>query len=109
MLSKVKQVFFLRKVEKMLANYQITVKHFIPGRVRLASPYWEGQSKIVQRLMPELEREAKIRSVRHTKETGTILVEYDPSSNVQEEQIEQWIHTVHRIHNEVITEEVARL
>ncbi|QST01066.1 hypothetical protein IMZ31_05735 [Pontibacillus sp. ALD_SL1] len=108
MISKVKQMFFLRKIEKMLSNYQIHVKHYIPGRVRLASPYWEGNSKIVNRLLPALEAEVRIRSVRHTPETGTLLVEYDASSDVNESQIEQWFEKVQQIHNEVITEEVSQ-
>ncbi|KGX91157.1 hypothetical protein N781_04950 [Pontibacillus halophilus JSM 076056 = DSM 19796] len=106
MLSKVKQAIFLRRIEKMLARYQITVKHFIPGRVRLSSPYWQGNSKIVHILLPVLQCEERIYSVRHTPETGTILVEFDSSKDVTEEQIETWFNKVQKVHNDVISKEV---
>ncbi|MCA1065799.1 hypothetical protein QTG56_22090 [Rossellomorea sp. AcN35-11] len=109
MLTKVKQAFFLRRIEKMLSRYQIKVMHFIPGRVRLSSPYWEGNSKIVASLLPILQLEQHIQSVRHTSETGTILVEYKTNADVNEEQIEEWIQTVQRVHNDVIAREVAQL
>lgn len=108
MLTKVKQALFLRKLEKMLSNYQIKVMHFMPGRVRLSSPYWTGDSKIINHLTPMLELERKILAVKHTPETGTLLVEYDPTPDVDEKQIERWFETVQRVHNEVITKEVAR-
>lgn len=109
MLSKVKQMIFSKRIEKMLVSYHINVMHFIPGRVRLRSPYWEGNSKIVQTLLPVLQAEPKILSVRHTPETGTILVEYDPAPDVSEKQVEAWMTTVQRVHNNVITREVAEL
>ncbi|MCP3033345.1 hypothetical protein LF817_18635 [Halobacillus sp. A1] len=107
MLTKVKKIIFMKRLEKMLATYQIKIMHFIPGRVRISSPYWEGNSKIVSQLVPLLELEPKILSVRHTSETGTILVEYDPSPEVDEKQIEQWFDIVQRVHNSVITREVT--
>ncbi|MGR9047491.1 HMA2 domain-containing protein [Halobacillus faecis] len=107
MLTKVKQIIFMKRLEKMLAAYRIKIMHFIPGRVRISSPYWEGNSKIVSRLVPLLELEPKIISVKHTPETGTVLVEYDSSPDVDEKQIEQWFEIVQRVHNDVITREVS--
>jgi hypothetical protein len=109
MLSKVKQAIFLKRIERMLSRYQIKVMHFIPGRIRLSSPYWEGNSKIVQGLLPILEAEDRIRFVKHTPETGTILVEFDTSPDVNEKQIEIWIQTVQRVHNDVIAREVVQI
>ncbi|MBH0229759.1 HMA2 domain-containing protein [Halobacillus yeomjeoni] len=108
MLTKVKQALFLKKLDKMLSNYHIKIMHYIPGRVRLSSPYWTGNSKIIDHLKPLLELERKILSVNHTKETGTLLVEYDPTPDVDEKQIEQWFDIVQRVHNDVIKKEVAR-
>ncbi|WP_027954572.1 hypothetical protein [Halobacillus kuroshimensis] len=109
MLTKVKQVLFLKRLEKMLGSYRIDVLHFIPGRVRLSSPYWEGRSKIITRLIPLLELENKIYTVKHTPETGTLLVEYDPDPNVGEKQIENWLTIIQRVHNDVISKEVTEL
>ncbi|MBM4764530.1 HMA2 domain-containing protein [Bacillus sp. B15-48] len=108
MLTKVKQVIFLKRIEKMLSRYQIKVMHYIPGRIRLACPYWAGDSKIVKELLPILNEEDRIQSVKHTSETGTVLVEFDNSSLVSEEQIETWIQIVQRVHNDRITREVTR-
>lgn len=109
MLTKVKQAFFARRIEKMLANYRITVLHFIPGRIRLSSPYWTGKSKIIETLLPILHMEEKIYSVRHTSETGTLLVEYDVTPDVNATQIEKWMEIVQNVHNNVISKEVTRL
>ncbi|MBN8211144.1 hypothetical protein JI666_20710 [Bacillus sp. NTK071] len=109
MLSKVKQALIMRRLEKMLSNYQINVMHYIPGRIRISSPYWTGNSKIIETLMPILKMEDKILSVRHTPETGTLLVEYDATPDVQSAQIEAWFELVQKVHNNVITKEVTHL
>lgn len=91
----VKQVH--KRIHKLLINNKIQVLHFLPGRIRLSSPIWIKNPKIVEYLIAELEREPRIESATYTKETGTLLILYDKSPLQELSQIEQWLEKAERL------------
>ncbi|WP_307330768.1 HMA2 domain-containing protein [Evansella vedderi] len=97
MISTIKKVLYMNKIKNLLKQHQITVLHFIPGRVRLASPHWKDETYILRRIIEELRSEERIFSVVYTKETGSLLITYNKDPVHNEKQIESWFERLSNI------------
>jgi hypothetical protein len=98
-LSHLSHVRIAKSIQKLLHKNQIKILHFIPGRIRLQSPLWINETKILKSLVEELEQEPRILSVIYTKEIGSLLVLYDNSPLDDYTQIEQWLKKADSITN----------
>jgi hypothetical protein len=78
------------RIQKLLIKNQIKIVHYMPGRIRLKSPIWKNQD-VINSLVDELEKESKILSVVYTKETGSLLIQFDKSPVEDYSQIELWL------------------
>jgi hypothetical protein len=83
-------LMIVTRMQKLLIKNQIKIVHYIPGRIRLKSPLWINQAS-VNRLVEELEKEPKIISVNYTKETGSLLIQFDKSPVNDFSLIELWL------------------
>lgn len=100
MLSAIKKIFYATKIKAMMKHFDIHILHHIPGRIRLQSDYWKDAADQMQPLLKELDEENRIRSVKYTSETGTLLVFYDKERVSCEEQIERWMTRLNYLLNE---------
>jgi hypothetical protein len=100
MISAFKKAMFLKKIQRLLNNNQIEINHYLVGRIRLKSPLWKNNSTSLDLLMRELKNEKRINSISYTKETGSLLVTFDPSP-VSEKQIENWVCILEKILGEI--------
>ncbi|QHE51552.1 HMA2 domain-containing protein [Pontibacillus sp. HMF3514] len=99
MLYEVKKLLLTRRIKDLLEKNQITILHYIPGRVRLCSPLWKQHPEIITRLIFECKNENRIRSVTYSNETGSLLVKFDATPVTDLYQIEMWIETLGSILN----------
>jgi hypothetical protein len=83
-------LMIVTRIQKLLIKNQIKIVHYLPGRIRLKSPLWIHQASI-NRLVEELEKEPKILSVIYTKETGSLLIQFDKSPVNDYSLIELWL------------------
>jgi hypothetical protein len=93
------------RIQKILIKNQIKVVHFLPGRIRLKSPFWLNKTKRMKHLIEELEKEPKIFSATYTKETGSLLIKFDKTPLEDYLQIEQWLKKAETITQSLMAEE----
>jgi hypothetical protein len=92
------------RIQKILIKNQIKVVHFLPGRIRLKSPFWFNNTNKMMHLVEELEKEPKILSVTYTKETGSLLIQFDKTPLKDYSQIEQWLKKAEAITHSLMGE-----
>jgi hypothetical protein len=107
MISTIKKALFAKRINHLLENHQITILHYLPGRIRLGSPLWKNESSTLNYLIEELKSEKRIHSISYTKETGSILVTYD-ATPYDANQIQIWFRKLERVFNESIHERKGR-
>jgi hypothetical protein len=102
MIPAIKKVIFSKRINTLLKKYQITILHYLPGRIRLGSPLWKKETNTLNYLIEELKKEKRIHSISYTKETGSLLVIYDASPIYDSKHIEKWFQIVEKVLNDPI-------
>ncbi len=91
-------IIIARRIQQLLRKNQIEVLHHLPGRIRLRSPLFKRELAVT-RLVEELAQDPKILSVTYTKETGSLLIQFDNSLANDYGQIELWLLKMDRALN----------
>jgi hypothetical protein len=108
MIPVIKKMVFMNRVQRILNQHQITILHYIPGRIRLKSPQWKKDTGIINRLVDEIKKEGHNCSVSFSKETGSLLFTYDATPVNDVNKIEAWFEFLNKVCNESAAEERRR-
>ncbi|MRX73806.1 hypothetical protein GJU40_16815 [Bacillus lacus] len=90
MFGKLTELLFLNQVRKKLSQYNINIVHFLQGRIRLQSHTWIVNKDLVLTLVDRMNQEHFIYQVKFTKETGSLLINYDTAYLTTGEEMENW-------------------
>ncbi|APH04861.1 HMA2 domain-containing protein [Bacillus weihaiensis] len=96
MLTKIKNTLVHTKIEKLLKKYEIIVKHYLPGRIRLGFSEWEEKSESVITMLDELRKDPDIYSIEFTKETGSVLILFNKEEMNNRSTLERWLRTIEK-------------
>ncbi|RBW68761.1 HMA2 domain-containing protein [Bacillus taeanensis] len=99
LLKNAKLAIYARKIGK---KYQITLKHWMPGRIRLTSPLWKNNSSLMTHIITRLNAHTEIYHTAFTKETGSLLIEYKASVHHDENELIEWITLLEVLHEQYI-------
>jgi hypothetical protein len=91
------------RIQTILIKNQIQIVHYMPGRIRLKSPLWINKASN-NRLVEELKKESKILSVTYTKETGSLLIQFDKTPLIDYSLIELWLKKAEFITHHMLEE-----
>jgi len=76
--------------DRMLKPYGLELKHFVPGRLRVAMPNWKSREREVRRLMEEMEQDPDVNYVEFTEITGSLLIEYNKEATLDKAILTRW-------------------
>jgi hypothetical protein len=102
MLTAIIKMRYAKRIHAILNEHQISIRHHLPGRIRLASPLWKNKTYTLSYLIKELNKEEKIQSVSHSKETGSLLITYDTAPVNDTKQVERWFQIVEQVLNQLV-------
>jgi hypothetical protein len=108
MITTIKKALYAKRINHLLETNQITIIHYLPGRIRLGSPMWKNDSSTLNYLIEELKTEKRIHSITYTKATGSILVTYDTTPVSDTNQFQIWFRKLERVFNESIHKRKGR-
>ncbi|MCL1948778.1 MAG: hypothetical protein FWF59_03500 [Turicibacter sp.] len=77
-------------IEKLLKTYGLQLKHFTPGRLRLAMPGWKSREGDLRKLLEEMKQDPDVSAVEFTEVTGSILIAYRESAPMEKAAIDRW-------------------
>lgn len=86
----INNLFFASRVQRLLSEANIELVHFIPGRIRLKSVYWKEIQKELEIFINDLLEEPKVKSATFSPDTGSLVIEFDPSIS-KDKVIEKWL------------------
>ena len=90
MLDKIKNTMARKQVEVLLKEYGLELKHFLPGRVRVAIVNWQGREKLILNLLEEIKNDPDVISMDFTKETSTVLIYYNKKAIHNPMTVNRW-------------------
>ena len=93
-----KEFVFLKHVERKLKRFDITLVHFIPGRIRLHSPHWKVNDALVEKLVKELQSQPFVFSVQPTTVTGSLVVTYDAAYLTNSQELDSWFRVLDEVY-----------
>lgn len=94
MLEQIQNKIASKKVEALLKKHGLQVKHFLPGRIRIAMPNWQANEAKVLSLIEEMKNDPDITSVEFTKETGTVLIYFNKDAITHPTTLNRWKTTI---------------
>ncbi|TYR81468.1 metal ABC transporter ATPase [Priestia megaterium] len=100
MIRTIKEKLIVKHVEKQLSKYDIQLMHFIPGRIRLQSPEWKKNDRLIECIMTKLKEQILVYEVKFTASTGSLLITYDASYMTDMKEIESWFYIVDQVYKE---------
>jgi len=90
MLENLKKNLGQMTAQKLLKNYGLELKHFTPGRVRLAMPSWQTREADIRRLLQEMKADPDVTGVEFTEVSGSILIQYKPEAPKNPATVARW-------------------
>lgn len=91
MLAKLKEFAVRQHLVKLLDTYHIELKHYIPGRLRITIRNWHLNGDQILSFAKELEQDPAIHSIAFTKETGSVLIHFEPEAVQDRAVLERWM------------------
>jgi hypothetical protein len=98
MIGKITEYMMMKLVERKLGKYNITLMHFIPGRIRLQSSEWKTNHALVTRIVELLQVQSFVFSVQSTKETGSLVITYDALYVTNIQELETWFGVLDEVY-----------
>lgn len=96
MLKRITEKISQHKVESLLGDYGIELKHYVPGRVRLRIKQWELRKNSINELLLEMKNDQDIQSVDFTPETGSMLIYYNHEASQLKSTQKRWLSTLQK-------------
>ena len=90
MLEIIQNTLIRKKVEHLLTQYGLELKHFLPGRLRVVILDWRSREEMVLDLLSEIKNDADVISVEFTKETGSVLIYFNKEAMNQPKVLNRW-------------------
>ncbi len=85
-----------KKIQSALTKYDIELKHFLPGRVRVQVLHWKEREQILQTLLDDIRNDQSIYSVEFTSESGSVLIHYDYEASKLQETQKRWLSVLQK-------------
>lgn len=91
MIAKLKEFAIRQQLAKHLDTYHIELKHYLPGRLRIVINNWRRNEGQIMQLAEELKQDPDVQSIAFTKETGSVLIHFNPEAIQNRVVIERWL------------------
>ena len=98
LLGKIIEFMVFKHVERKLGKYDIQLVHFIPGRIRLQSPQWKTNVKLIEKVVKELQAQPFVFSVQQTLVTGSLVITYDTSYLTNIQELDSWFRVLDQVY-----------
>lgn len=92
MLTKVKEMVIRKKITFLLNKYNVELKHYTPGRIRVKLSNWRNKQVTLENLIKELEADRDVKSIEFTEQTGSLIVHYNEAALKDAFAHNRWIH-----------------
>ena len=98
MLNKLKELAIRHKLSSLLERYHVELKHYIPGRLRVVIRNWHTNADQIMMLVEDLKTDPDVNSIEFTKETGSVLIHFNPEAVENRQAIDRWIQVFNKYH-----------
>lgn len=96
LLDHIYQAIQNKKIEFLLKKHNIQLKHYLPGRIRLALLDWQSNEQQVNSLLQEINEDQDVTSVEFTKETGSLLIHFNHEAINNPNVLNRWLTTIQK-------------
>lgn len=92
MLHKLKELAIRHKLSTLLERYHVELKHYMPGRVRVVIRNWRTNADQIMLFVEDLKKDSDVHSIEFTKETGSVLIHFNPDALENRQAMDRWMH-----------------
>ena len=90
MLTKIKEQVIKKKVTSLLKKYDVVLKHYMPGRVRVVLSNWKDKKVLLHQLIADLKTDPDVISINFTEETGSVTIQFNQAEIVNPNTQQRW-------------------